>query len=166
MPESEKQLPDPLSKSQRKRDMLELQKLGQTLIDLSASQLAQVPVPDILLDAIRLMHTLKANEAKRRHLQYIGKLMREIDVEAIHLALKKIQYSKDQQTTKFHAVEQVRDQLIAGDDKDLQQFLEQHPQADRQQLRQLIRKAKQDHKTNKNTGGATALFRYLRDLKT
>lgn len=89
MPESEKSLPDPLSKSQRKQDMLDLQKLGKTLIDLPESQLAKIPLPENLLEAIHFAHTLKSHEAIRRHLQYVGKIMREIDVEAIQAALKK-----------------------------------------------------------------------------
>jgi ribosome-associated protein len=90
MPESEKNLPDPLSKTQRKNAMLELQKLGETLISLSKSQLAKIPLEDELLQAILFVHTLKTHESKRRQLQYIGKIMRNIDPEPIKAALKKI----------------------------------------------------------------------------
>lgn len=164
MPESEKSLPDPHSKTQRKNEMLELQKLGKTLIDLPASQLAKISLPETLLDAIHLAHTLKSNEAIRRHLQYIGKLMRDIDAEPIRDALKKIKFANDQKTGQFHKVEEWREKLIVGDDDVLQQFLEEYPQCDRQQLRQLIRKAKHDRNNNKNTGGETALFRQLREI--
>jgi ribosome-associated protein len=164
MPESEKSQSDPLSKTQRKKDMLALQELGKKLIALPASQLAKIPLPDILIEAIRLSHTLKSNEAKRRHLQYIGKVMREIDPEPIEVALKQIQFKNEQRTSQFHLVEQWRDKLISGDDTILQSFLEAYPKTDRQKLRQLVRKAKHDHVKQKNTGGETGLFRYLREL--
>jgi ribosome-associated protein len=164
MPESDKSQPDPHSKTKRKNDMLELQKLGKTLIDLPASQLAKITLPELLLDAIKLAHTLKANEAKRRHLQYVGKIMREIDCEEIKTTLKKIKFGNDQKTAQFHQAEEWRDKLIEGDDEMLQQFLLEHAQTDRQQLRQLIRKAKHDRDNQKNTGAETALFRFLRTL--
>lgn len=164
MPESEKSQRDPFSKSQRKRDMLELQKLGKTLIDLSASQLAKIPLPEPLLEAIHFAHTLKAHEAIRRHLQYIGKIMRVFDAEPIRVALKKIQFINEKRTVEFHTVEKWRDQLITGGDADLQQLLEIRPQGDRQTLRQLIRNAKHDLANHKQSGADTALFRYLRAL--
>lgn len=164
MPESEKSQSDPLSKTQRKKDMLALQELGKKLIALPASQLAKIPLPDNLIEAIRVSHTLKSNESKRRHLQYIGKIMREIDPEPIQIALKQIQFNNEQRTTQFHHIEQWRDKLISGDDAILQSFLETHPQSDRQKLRQLVRKAKHDQAHHKNTGGETGLFRYLREL--
>jgi ribosome-associated protein len=90
MPESEKQLPDLHSKTRRKKDMLELQDLGKVLVDLSASELARIPLPPELLELIQEAHTLKTHEAKRRHLQLIGKKMRDVDVEAIRKALKNV----------------------------------------------------------------------------
>jgi len=164
MPESEKSQPDPHSKTKRKNEMLDLQKLGKTLIDLPASELAKIPLPENLLDAIHLAHTLKSHEAIRRHLQYIGKIMRDLDAESIQVALKKIKFHKEQRAVQFHKTEEWRDQLISGDDELVEKFLEQHPQGDRQKLRLLIRKAKHDRANNKNTGGETGLFKYLREL--
>lgn len=164
MPESEKSLPDPLSKTQRKNAMLDLQKLGEALIELSESQLAQIPLDDDLLAAIQTAHKLKTHESIRRHLQFIGKKMRKIDPEPIRLALKKIHLIKDQVTAKFHKIEEWRTQLISGGDEALQTFLEAYPLADRQRLRQLIRKATRDHVNNTNSGAETELFRHLREL--
>lgn len=164
MPVSEKSQPDPLSKTQRKNAMLELQKLGEALIDLSDSQLAQIPMDERLLAAIRTAHTLKTHESIRRHLQYIGKLMRKIDVEPIMAALKTIQYKRDQRTAQFHLTEEWRDRLIVEGDQAIQSLLVSYPEADRQHLRQLIRQAVRDRKANKNSGAETELFRYVRDL--
>jgi ribosome-associated protein len=89
MPESDNQQPDELSKSQRKRDMIELQKLGERLSRLSDSQLEKLPLSEKLLTALVTARKLKVHEAIRRHMQYIGKIMRDEDVEAILLAMRK-----------------------------------------------------------------------------
>ena len=164
MPESEKSLPDPLSKTRIKNDMLELQKLGEALIRLPECQLVKVTLPDELLAAVRLAHTLKTNEAKRRHLQYIGKIMRQIDCEQIRAEIKVITAGNDKRTAQFHQVEQWREKLIEGDDGVLQELLQMYPNGDRQHMRQLIRKAKQERENNKKAGSEKALFRYLQEL--
>lgn len=82
-------IPEKISKSERKRQMLALQKIGETLVKLSDAQLAQIPLDDTLLDAVNFARSLKSHEAKRRQLQYIGKLMRHIDPAPIQAALEK-----------------------------------------------------------------------------
>ena len=154
---------DKPSKSQLKRDMTGLQKLGETLTNLSDSELADIPLSDSLLEAIVFTRTLKTHESKRRHLQYIGKIMRKVDTAAILSALKKMQLVHEKSTSEFHHLEQWRDQLIAEGDDALQNLMKTHPELDRQKLRQLIRKAQHDASTEKNTGGASELFRYLRE---
>lgn len=157
-------LPERESKTQRKKQMQALQKIGQTLVELSEAQLAKVPLPSPLDDAIQLARQIKNHEGKRRQLQFIGKLMRSVDVEPIQEALDKVQMKDQLSKAKFHQVERWRDRLIAEDDKTQQEFITKYPDTDRQQLRQLVRNAQQAHKAGKNTGADTALFRYLRDV--
>lgn len=164
MTQSEDKTPDPFSKSRQKREAEHLQKMGQTLIALSASQLARMPLPDALLAAIQFAHTLKSHEAKRRHLQYIGKLMRDVDAAPIELALSKLKAVHRQKTEEFHLVEEWRERLIKEGDLAVQAFIADYPQVDRQQLRQLVRKAQHDRANEKNTGAEKALFTYLREL--
>jgi ribosome-associated protein len=164
MPESEKQLPDLLSKTQRKKDMHALQKLGKTLVDLSDTQLAKMPLTPELMELIRVARSLKTHESIRRHMQYIGKRMRDMDCEAIQKALENVQMGNARVTEQFHEVEEWRDKLIAEGDDGLQKFMALYPEVDRQHLRQLIRKAQHDVKQEKKTGGELELFRYLRDL--
>lgn len=154
-------LPERDSKSKRKRQMLALQDIGKILVELPASQLAKIPLDSQLAEAIAMARTLKDHEGKRRQLQYIGKLMRHTDIEPLQDALKKVQLKDQLSKAKFHQVERWRDNLIAEGDVQLQAFIQQFPHTDSQQLRQLIRKAQQDRKTNKNTGAETALFRYV-----
>ncbi|HVY53784.1 MAG TPA: ribosome biogenesis factor YjgA [Gammaproteobacteria bacterium] len=156
--------PNFISKSQVKRDMTALQKLGETLVELPLAQLAQIPLPEQLFEAIRFAQTMKANEAKRRQLQYIGKLMREVDSAPIYAAIENLRLSHLKNTQQLHKAEKWRDQLIAEGDSAIQKLLETTPNLDRQHLRQLVRNAQHDSKLNKNSGAATELFRYLRDV--
>lgn len=164
MPQSEPQKPDNESKSQRKEDMLALQKVGESLIKLTEEQLATIDLPDNLLTAIQHIKSLTSNEAKRRQLQYIGKLMRQIDPESIKQALKRIDVIHKKNTTQFHDIEEWRTRLLEHGDDALNTFLVDYPEVDRQQLRQLIRNAQRDIKNNKNTGAEKKLFQYLRSI--
>lgn len=152
------------TKSAVKRAMNELQKLGESLVDLSDSQLEQMTLSEDLFKAIKHAQTLKSHEAKRRQMQLIGKLMRRVDSESIRDAMKQIQYGHKKETDAFHQIEKWREDLITQGDEALQRFCELNPAIDRQALRQLIRKAQHDRKNNKNTGGEHALFKYLKEF--
>lgn len=164
MPQADAQKPDQESKSQRKKDMLALQKIGESLIKLTEEQLATMDLSDNLLNAIHHMKSLTSNEAKRRQLQYIGKIMRHIDVEAIKLALKQREFIHGKKTEQFHDIEEWRTKLLTHGDDALNSFLAGYPKVDRQQLRILIRNAEKDRKNNKNTGAEKVLFKYLQSI--
>lgn len=161
MPKSNHNLPpdERPSKSHRKREMLALQKLGEILVELPISQLQKIPLNGQLADAIHTARSLTSHEAKRRQMQYIGRLMRDTDPKPIEEALAKVKVKDQQIKAQFHQVERWRDILIAEGDDQLQAFLGKFPETDRQQLRQLIRNAQQ-----KKKGADTELFRYLRHL--
>lgn len=152
------------SKSRRKKDMLALQKIGEALVELPAPQLAKVPLESPLKEAIDQARRITDHEGKRRQLQYVGKLMRHVDIEPIQDALDKIQRKDQYSKAQFHQVERWRDRFIAEGDAILQEFLQKYSNVDMQHLRQLLRNAQKDVKTGKNTGADTALFRYLRDV--
>jgi ribosome-associated protein len=164
MPESEPLKPDENSRSKRKEEMLALQKMGESLTRLSDAQLANMNLPENLLSAIQECRSLKTKEAKRRQLQYIGKLMRTIDSELIIVTLKNIQSVHEKNTQQFHQIEKWRTQLIEESDEALNAFINEYTEAERQQLRQLIRKAQQDKKNDKNTGAEKALFKYIQAI--
>jgi ribosome-associated protein len=157
-------LPERESKSKRKKDMLALQKIGEILVELPEPQLAKIPLDDRLSAAVYAARKLKSREGIRRQLQYIGKIMRNTEIEPIVEALDKVQTRDQLSKAKFHQVERWRDKLIATGDTALQEFLTKYPDADAQRLRQLIRKAQADAKADKNSGGSTALFRYLLEV--
>lgn len=153
------------SKSQRKRDMTALQKLGEILVKLSPSDLAKIPLDNQLAEAIAAAQTITNHEGKRRQLQYIGRLMREVDPAPIQEAIDKIQSKHQFAQAQFHQLEHWREKLINEGDTALQTFIQQFPEADHQHVRQLIRNAQKERKDGKNAGASTELFRYLRGLK-
>lgn len=147
------------SKSKRKRQMIALQKIGEALVKLPTAQLSTIPLDDTLREAITATHSLPSHEAKRRQLQYIGRLMREIeDIIPIQTAIDNIALKSQQSKARFHLIERWRDKLIAEEDAALQEFLLQFPETDRQQLRQLIRNAKKKETPDRE------LFRYLKSI--
>ena len=164
--QDENDLPDPLppSKSQRKRDADALQKLGTDLLGIPESEWTVMQLPENLVLALRDAKRLRSRGARKRQLQYIGKLMRAIDPQPIQSYIRQSRLKARQQARRQHEIEHWRERLIAEGDQALEAFLEQHAQADRQHLRQLIRQARQERAHKKPPRYGRALFRYLRDL--
>lgn len=153
----------PPSKSQRKRDMHALQAMGEQLVKLNERQLAEFDLPVDLRTAIEEMHRISKNEARRRHLQYIGKLMRKVDVEAITLQLEAMESKNHLHVQHQHLTEQWRDRLLAAEPGALEDFIAHYPQVDIQHLRQLLRMAQKEQAKNQPPAHARKLFRYVRD---
>ncbi len=152
------------SKSSLKRDSQRLQVLGVELTKLKNEQLDLLPLSEELRDAISLAQTTFKNEALRRQLQFIGKLMRKTDHEAISQAYAGLAETQNREARLLKVVERWRDELIAGDQTVLAAFLTQFPNAERQQLRQQV-KAAQDERGRTGTPTHTRkLFRQLRDI--
>ena len=147
------------SKSARKRDAQRLKALGQQLAELNDEQRATLPLPEILAKAIADYRRITAHEAKRRQGQFIGRLMRGVDVTEIEHALEGIARNNAQARFAHHETERWRDRLIA-DDAELTAYVGAHPTIDRSQLRALIRAAR---KRADDPTTFRALFRYLRD---
>lgn len=162
--ENEEDLEFEKSKSQIKREMEALQALGRKLTELKPSQLKKVPISEDLNHAIIESYNIKQNEAKRRHLQFIGKLMRAEDAEAIQFAIDQFDSSSQRFAQELHKMESWRDQLISGGNEVLSNFISENPDADVQHLRALIRNAKKDKEREKNTGAGKKLFQYIRTL--
>jgi len=152
------------SKSRLKRDAHGLQKLGADLLDVPESEWASLGLAEDLVSALREAKRLHSRGARKRQLQYIGKLMRDIDPEPILQYFRQLRLKARQQAQRQHELEGWRDRLIEEGDPALGAFLELHAQADRQHLRQLIRQAKKEHAENKPPKSSRALFRYIRDL--
>ena len=150
------------SKTQVKKEMHALQALGEELVELSPASRAKIPMSAELADALRLADKMpKKHEALRRHIQFIGKLMRTEELEPIERALALIRNTNQAATRKFHLVEDWRDKLIADGDT-VTQFVAEYPTVDVQQLRTLIRNAKKEQEKNQPPKAYRELFQLIK----
>ncbi|MCW8349009.1 MULTISPECIES: ribosome biogenesis factor YjgA [Vibrio] len=150
-----------VSRTEMKNDMEALQKLGEELVGLKPSVLAKFPLSDDLRDAIKDAQRFK-NEARRRQLQYIGKVMRNVDPEPIQAALDKIRNKHSQQTAALHKLEELRDKIVEEGDSAIAEALDSYPDLDRQRLRQLARQAKKEKSASKPAKAFREIFQMLK----
>ena len=153
----------PLSKTKRKEAMHALQDIGKELVKLPANKLAKLDLPDDLRRAVEDCRRFTKHEAIRRQLQYIGKLMRSVEEEPIARQLAAWKGESDEEKAQLHRIERWRDRLIE-DDEVLTLFLNEHPQVDATQLRQLIRNARHEAASNKPPKSSRAIFRLVREV--
>lgn len=155
-----------VSKSEIKRDAEELKKLGSKLVELTQTNLDKIQLDETLLDAINLARRSRL-EAKRRQLQFIGKLLRsatEEEINHIRESLDKIENKHNQQQAMLHKLELLRDELVKQGDDALAKLLDEHPDADRQHLRNLIRSAQKEKAQNKPPKAYRDIYQYLKTL--
>ena len=138
----------PPSKTQLKAEADEKQALGEALLTLRADLMARLDLPDKLLDALKEARRITNFEGRRRQMQFIGKLMRPLDMTPIRAAIDEQANGSADLTLALHLAEQWRDKLLADDDA-LGDWLTDYPDTDSQQLRALIRQARKDAKPEK-----------------
>lgn len=156
------------SKSQLKRDMLALQKLGEFLVSEPKDRVMRVPLPDDVRDAILECQRIKAHEGRRRQMQFIGKKMRalsEDQVAEIQRTIDGWRGVSKAQTAALHALERHRERLLK-DDHALTELLAQHPETDAQHLRALIRNARKEQAENKPPKAFREIFHILKQLSS
>lgn len=156
------------SKTRRKKDSHDLQDLGEALVAMPDGRLVDLPMDESLLDAIRQYRVTRTHEGRRRQMQYIGKLMRRNDPEPLREAVAAMQLGQAKDALALHDAERWRNELIASDSA-LDTWLVEHPQADVQQLRSLIRAARKDASVAPEQRSGKAfreLFRFLRQNPT
>ena len=155
----------PLSKTKRKQAMEELQALGEELVALAADQVKRIDIPDDLRSAIvEAQRMTKHDEARRRQMQYIGKLMRSVDVEPIRDALALVRGESAGETAKLHRLERLRADFLA-DEKAVHEIAQRYPGVDLQHLRSLRRAALKEQEQNKPPRSYRALFQRLKELE-
>ncbi len=154
------------SKSAIKRETHKLQELGKHIFTLSNKQRAQLPLTPELINAFAEAKRISNKEALRRHFQYVGKLIRNTDIDAIESALEKLASAPQEKSRKIFALETFAQRLITEDIDLSEAFIEQHPGTDRKKLRQLIRNAKKQAKPDETpdlkTQAAKKLVTYLK----
>ncbi len=155
------------SRSQVRREALEVLALGQQLAALTDAQLDKLPVPESLLPHIQEARRITSHIARKRQMAFLAKQMRREDdavLEAIRDALDEKGESARREAGAMHRVEAWRDRLLADGDEALASLLDDYPTADRQHLRQLVRNTLEERKRNKPPRAFRELFRELRGL--
>ncbi len=153
------------SKSQRKREMTALQELGEKLAELSPDALKKMPLDERLLETLLQMQKMTQREARRRHLQLVGKLMRNADADAIQSAYDKTQSGSREASRALHQLESWRTRLLQEGDTAVGEAMQLFPGTEAQQLRQLIRDAKRETEQQKPPVSARKLFQYLKQFQ-
>jgi ribosome-associated protein len=131
------------SKSELKRQMHDLQQLGESLSELSEARVAKLDLPESLLDALAEFRRIRSFEGRRRQLQFIGKLMRQVDPDPIRESVAAAKLGSAKETLALHEAERWREELLASDDA-ITRWINAHPDTEPQPLRSLVRAARKD----------------------
>ena len=151
------------SKTKKKEAMHELQDLGAELVELSVGQLKRINLPENIFDAVRECQKITAHGARRRQIQYLGKLMRSADDAPIRAGLALLRGESAAETARLHRLERMRTRLLA-DEAALSDIAATWPGADLQQLRQLRRNALKEQAAGKPPKNYRAIFQALQEL--
>lgn len=154
---------DPIpSKTQRKKDMHALQELGAELVELNERELASVDLPESLRDAVMEAQRMTKFGARKRQLQYIGKLMRNVDPEPIRERIDAFKAVSNAHTARLHLIERWRARLLE-DETAITELIAAHPHADAQRLRLLLRNAQRERAAGGPPKSFRALFQLLNE---
>jgi ribosome-associated protein len=156
-----------VSRSQRRREALDVLRLAHALSEMSDAQLKSIPLSDELRDEVRRARAVSQQIARKRQNQFVAKQMRRLDDAELDAIRAAIEHDRDRgrrESAELHQVEAWRERLIAEGDEALGSFLAEYPRADRQQLRTLARQARSERNAGKPPHAYRELFRMLREL--
>ena len=155
------------SRSQNRREALEVLALGEKLVELTAAQLARLPIPAELLEHIEYSKRITSHGARKRQLAFLAKQMRREDdatLDAIRDAMEANSETSKRAVALMHRIERWRERLLAEGDAALAELLDEYPDADRQALRTLVRNALAEKARNKPPRAFREIYQALRDL--
>lgn len=152
-----------ISKTKLKAEADAVQAIGKKLVDLSKDKLVKLDLPEALFEAVMEAKRITANGAIRRQMQYLGRLMRDIDPTPIVDQLQRWEGKHNEENARFHGMERWRTRLLS-DAQAVSAFLETYPHADSQQLRTLIRNAQREETANKPPKSSRELFKLIREI--
>lgn len=154
----------PFSKTRRKQAMEDLQTLGEELAGLSAERLKRIDIPEELREAVsEVQRMTRHDDARRRQMQFIGRLMRGVEAEPIRAELARVRGESAEETARLHRLEKLRDDLLA-DEKLLHEIAARYPAADLQHLRALRRAALKERQENRPPRSYRAIFQLFKEL--
>ncbi len=152
-----------VSKTRRKKEMHALQSLGASLVGLSAAHLERMALPEELAAAVREARAMSSHEARRRQVQYIGRLMRGLDAAPIRAQLAALLGGSAEERARHQRLEHWRARLLE-DDGALTEYADAHPGGNLQQLRALIRSARREQAEGRPPRAFREMFRVLREV--
>lgn len=153
-----------ISKSQMKKEVNDITRLGIELTELADSQIKNIEMSDTLFNAIMEYKRISKHSALKRQRLYIGKLIRKEDWESIQEHLRKLKEPLEQHNARFKAMENWRDRMIAEGDKAVNDFIGEYHEGDRQKLRQMAKNAMKEKDAEKTPAHARKLFKYIREV--
>ncbi len=153
----------PPSKTKIKQQMHDLQDIGEQLVELSKDRLKEIDLPERLYDAVREMKRINTFGAQKRQMQFIGRLMRDVDAAPIIAKLEVWSGKSNQHIAWLHQLERWRDRLLE-DETALTELLAEHPAVDAQRLRALIRNALKEKELEKPLKSYREIFQVLREM--
>ena len=156
------------SKSQQKRDAVAAQALGAELVELTTGQLKalldKLDLPESLNEALLMCGSIKAREGRRRQLQLIGKLMRDVDPEPVQKLLVETKRGGQVATIQLHKIERWRERLLTEGPEAYNELLSGYPHADGAEIKRLIARAAKESVQKQPPRSSRLLFKYLREL--
>ena len=153
-----------VSKSQKKREAKHVVDLIEKATSLSDKKLRQAGLSDQIISSFQEIRKIKPSGARNRLVKYIAKALQNEDAEVLQAFLKDAEDTHQAENNRFHLLERRRDRMLDGGDKALNDFMTEYPNADRQQLRALIRQAEKEKTQNKPPSASRKLFKYLRSF--
>ena len=149
-----------ISKTELKKDSKKIQEFGRKISELTTNNIEAFKFPSNIYEATIDLKNIKSNSAKKRQVQYLGKLLREIDLTDAFLIMKQLKVSSQKEIQRNHIIEDWRDKLLSNNDS-ITQFVDEYPKIDRQSLRQTISNAQKDNKSLKYS---RQLFKLIKDI--
>jgi ribosome-associated protein len=153
----------PISKTKLKAEADAAQAVGKKLVDLPKEKLQKLNLSEALYEAVIEAKRITANGAIRRQMQYLGRLMRDIDIAPIVDQLSRWEGKHSEENARFHGMERWRTRLLSSTDA-VAEFITAYPHADSQQLRTLIRNAQKEEASQKPPKSSRELFKLIREV--
>ena len=153
------------SKTKAKEEVEALQELGKRLVSVGNDRLKKLDIPEALRDAVLEAKKITSHGALRRQMQYIGKLMRDVDTAPIQEMLDELDGISNKANARFHALEKLRDRLIA-DESVITTLKNDYPELDVSALRTLRRNAIKEQAEQKPPKAYRAIFQLLKSLES
>ena len=152
-----------ISKTELKKDSKKIQQFGRKISELTINNIEAFKFPINIYEATIDLKNLKSNSAKKRQVQYLGKLLREIDLTDAFITMKQLKVSSQKEIQRNHIIENWRDKLLSNNES-ITEFVDEYPQIDRQSLRQAISNTQKEKKDNKPPKYSKQLFKLLKDI--